>query len=94
MRVDREMNQDKAVRPDPMSDRAELLNYAGRQALRTTDTRNLRRLIVRLKTACEAARLATLRTMRHTGGQSGMDIAYAQRFGFADLFAALRRARS
>lgn len=61
------MNQDKAVRPDRMSDRAGLLDSAGRQAFWT---------------------------LRDPGGQSAMVIAHVQRFGFADLLAALRRVRT
>lgn len=94
IQVDLEMNQDTSVRHDRMLAQAELLDSAGRQALRTTDTRHLRGLIMSLEIACETARVATLQTLRDPGSDSGIDMAKAQRFGFADLFAALRRTRT
>jgi hypothetical protein len=94
MQVDREMGQDKASHNDPISDHPALLEAARHHALRTSTAKDLRTLILRLEEACETARVAAISALHDPAPRSDGDAETDHNFGFADLFAALRRTRA
>lgn len=94
MQVDLEMGQDDTRQIDPMSDHPELLDSARRPALRNSAAKDLRTLILRLEEACERARVAAISALHDPASQSGGNENTDHNFGFAKLFAALRRART
>ncbi|PWK61459.1 hypothetical protein [Roseicyclus mahoneyensis] len=94
MQVDRELGQDKASQIDPIPGHAELLEAARHHALRMSTSKDLRTLILRLYEACETARVAAISALHEPALRSGGEEATDHNFGFADLFAALRRARA
>lgn len=94
MQVDREMGQEKASQIDPRSSHPELLKAARQHALRTSSAKDLQILILHLEEACERARVAAISALHDPAPRSGGVEERGHNFGFADLFAALRRARA
>jgi hypothetical protein len=94
MQVDLEMGQDKASQTKPTSGHPDLMEAARHHALRTSTAKDLRTLILRLEEACETARVAAICALQDPAPQSGDEGKTDHNFGFAELFAALRRARA
>lgn len=73
---------------------AELLQAARWRSLRQSTPAELLRLMRRLEHACEAARMAALGTLRRSWSRVGVVGDADRTLGFAELYAALRRARA
>lgn len=74
----------------PPPEFARLLHGARIAALRASSDPALRKMVKALEEACETTRLAALRNLAQPQNTGGMD----RTCGFADLYAALRRART
>lgn len=84
-------NRSGTLMPAPET---ELLQLSQRPALRASSDADLRRLVVLLATACDAARVAALRNMPAPARQADDDSDIDRNCGFAGLYDALRRARA
>ena len=73
---------------------AELLQAARWRSLRQSTPAELLRLMPRLEIACEAARVAALGNLRRSWSRIGFVGDADRTRGFAELYAALRRARA
>jgi hypothetical protein len=89
-----DMGHDKASQINAVPDHRALLEAARLQALRTSSTQDLKRLILSLETACETARVAAISALQDGAKPSGEDAKTDHTCGFAELFAALRHTRA
>lgn len=94
MQMDLEMDKEKASQIYPMLGQLDLIEAVRHHVLRTSAAKHLRTLILRLEEACETARMAAISALQYPVTQSENDENTDHNFGFAELFAALRRARA
>ena len=88
------MSRDKSAPSVALQGHAELLQAARWLSLRQSTLAELLRLMPRLEIACEAARVDALGNLRRSWSRVGF-VGHADRTrGFAELYAALRRARA
>ena len=88
------MDRKKSAERLSRQDLAELLQAASWCVLSDSTSAELQRLVPRLEQACEASRVAALSNLRWSGRKVSLRGAADRTLGFAELFAALRRARA
>ena len=88
------MGREISATSGAMQGLAELLQAARWRSLRQSMPTELLRLMPRLEHACEAARVAALGNLRRSGPGIGGAGSADRTAGFAELYAALRRARA
>lgn len=90
-----DMRPKKTTIRDPVIMNTDLLHSARASALRTSNVAELQALVSQLEVACEAARVAAIQDLLKGPAGQRSDAKTAERDGgFADLFSALRRART